>query len=111
MFNMAYADILSLFIPGIHQELAAFAQGTPVSQLMLIGAIFIQIPVFMIYLSRVLKYRQNRLANMIAAVITIIFVTAGSSPTPHHIFLATIQVLCMLLIIWTAWKWQDVPCE
>ncbi len=104
MLNMAYADILSLYVPGIHEELAAFAGGTPITLLMLFGAIKIQFPLAMIFLSRVLKLRANRWANIIIGVTTIIFVVGGGSLTPHYIFIATVEVLCMLAIIWLAWR-------
>ena len=105
--NIAYADILSLFIPGVLEEMAEFAGGTPITQLMLAGAIFIEIPIAMIFLSRVLKHRVNRWANIIAGPITIVFVIGGGSTNPHYIFIATIEVVCMLLIIWNAWKWSE----
>ena len=77
--------------------------------LMLVAAIFVEIPVMMIFLSRVLKYRANRLANIIAGVITILFVVGGGSLTLHYLFIAAVEVICMLLIIWYAWRWQ--PAE
>jgi len=107
MFNMAYADILSLYIPGVHEELAGFAGATPINQLMLVGAIIIQIPIGMILLSRVLKRRVNRWTNIIAAVVTIAFVIGGGSLEPHYLFIATIEVVSMLLIIWSAWSWPS----
>ncbi len=103
--NMAFADILSLFVPGIHEELAAFAGDIPITSLMLFGAVKIQIPIAMIFLSRVLNYKINRWANIIASIITIVFVVGGGTLLPHYIFIATIEVACMLLIIWFAWKW------
>ena len=87
MINMAYADILSLHIPGILEELALFAGETPITQLMLIGAIMMEIPIAMIFLSRVLKYKVNRWANIITSVITIAYVVGGGSPYPHYIFI------------------------
>ncbi len=107
MLNMAYADILSLYVPGVHEELAAFAGGTPITMLMLFGAIKIQFPLGMIYLSRVLSIKANRWANIVIAVTTIVFVVGGGSLTPHYLFIASIEVLCMLLIIWTAWRWKS----
>ena len=107
MINMAYADILSLHIPGILEELAVFAGETPITQLMLIGAIMMEIPIAMIFLSRVLKYKVNRWANIITSVITIAFVVGGGSPYPHYIFIATIEIVCLLLIVWYAWKWSN----
>ena len=68
MINMLKADILSLYIPGILDELAEFAGETPITQLMLGGAIMMEISIAMIFLSRILKYRVNRWANIIVGV-------------------------------------------
>ena len=107
MMNMLKADILSLHIPGVLEELVEFAGETPITQLMLGGAIMMEIPIAMIILSRVLKYGINRWANIIAAVISIVFVIGGGSTYPHYIFIAIIEIVCMLLIIWNAWKWTN----
>lgn len=50
MINMLKADILSLFIPGIVDELVQFAGETPIPQLMLGGAIMMEISIVMIFL-------------------------------------------------------------
>ena len=109
MINMAYADILGLFIPGALEEVAktAVSIGITIPQLMLIGAIMLEIPIAMIFLSRVLKFKVNRWANIIASVITIAYVVGGGILYPHYIFIATVEVGCMLLIIWNAWKWTN----
>ena len=109
MINMAYADILSLHIPGVLDEVAktSVSTGTPITQLMLGGAIMLEIPIAMIFLSRVLKYKVNRWANIIASVITIAYVVGGRAPYPHYTFIATVEVVCMLLIAWDAWKWAN----
>lgn len=106
MINMLKADILSLYIPGALDELARFAGETPITQLMLGGAIMMEIPIAMIFLSRMLPYQVNRWANIIIGVITIAFVVGGGSSYPHYIFIATIEVACLLLIIWYAWTWR-----
>jgi hypothetical protein len=113
MINMAYADILGLFIPGVLEEVAktSVSTGTPIPQLMLGGAIMLEIPIAMILLSRVLKYKVNRWANIIAGVITIAYVVGMGSLYPHYIFIATIEVVCMLLIIWYAWKWRNPEAQ
>ena len=113
MINMAYADILGLFIPGVLEEVAKTSvnTGTPIPQLMLGGAIMLEIPIAMILLSRVLKYKVNRWANIIAGVITIAYVVGMGSLYPHYIFIATIEVVCMLLIIWYAWKWHNLEAR
>lgn len=108
---MVFADILSLYIPGIHEQLAEFAGDTPIAHLMLIGAVVHQIPIFMIFLSRVLKYKTNRLVNIIASFITIIYVVGGGSLLPHYIFIAAVEIACLLLIIWIAWRWKNSAAE
>ena len=113
MINMAYADILGLFVPGALEEVAktSVSTGTTIPQLMLGGAIMLEIPIAMILLSRVLKYKVNRWANIIAGVITIVYVVGMGSLSPHYIFIATIEVVCMLLIIWYAWKWRNPEAQ
>ncbi len=106
MFNMLFADVLSLYIPEILEELVTGSTPVQITEgLMLVMAIILEIPIAMIFLSRVLKYRANRWANIIAGAITIVFVIAGGSLVLHYIFFATIEVVCMLLIVWYAWKW------
>jgi hypothetical protein len=107
MINMLKADILSLYIPGSLDELVKFSGDTPITQLMLSGAIMMEISIAMIFLSRILNYRVNRWANIITSIITIVFVIGGGSTYPHYIFIATIEVVCLLLIAWIAWKWSS----
>jgi len=109
MINMLKADILSLYIPGATEKVVQTSASTGVSipQLMLGGAIMMEISIGMIVLSRVLKYKLNRWVNIIASVITIAFVVGPGASFPHYIFIATIEVLCMLVIIWNAWKWTN----
>ena len=107
MFNMLTADILSLYIPGAADELAKTAGETPITLLMLGGAIMMEIAIVMILLSRVLTYRVNRWLNIITGITTIAFVVGGGSSYPHYIFIAAVEVVCLLLIIWFAWRWPN----
>ena len=109
MINMLKADILSLYIPGSAEELARTAAqaGASIPQLMMAGAIMMEISIAMIILSRVLKYGINRWVNIIISLITIAFVVGGGVTYPHYIFIATVEVICLLLIIWIAWKWRS----
>ena len=110
MINMLKADILSLYIPGSVEEAAktAASTGTPISQLMLGAAIMMEISIVMIILSRQLPYNVNRWVNIIVSLITIAFVVGGGVGYPHYIFIATVEVICLLLIIGIAWKWHNV---
>jgi hypothetical protein len=105
MFALLTADVLSSYIPGASEEMANFAGATPIPLLMLVAAILNAIPIVMIYLSRVLRPRANRWANIIAAVITIVYVLGGGSGYPHYLFLAAVEVASLGLIIWYAWRW------
>ena len=107
MINMLKADILSLYIPGTAEELARTAGDTPIPLLMLGGAVMMEISILMILLSRVLKYTVNRWANIIVSLITIAFIVGGGVSYPHYLFIAAVEIVCLLLIVWFAWKWRN----
>jgi Sec-independent protein secretion pathway component TatC len=104
MFNMVFADILTFITPGKLQELWAGQAGVHITPGLLLGfAILIEIPIAMIFASRILKPGPNRWANTVAAVITTAFVVGGGSLTLHYVFFATVEVACMALIVWSVW--------
>lgn len=109
MINMAFADIIGFTYPGTMAKLVAGGpiDGTVITPtLLLIGAMLLEIPTAMILLSRLLKYGVNRWFNIIAAVITIIYVAGMSSPTVVYWFFCSIEILACLAIIVMAWKWR-----
>jgi hypothetical protein len=110
MLNMLKADILSLNIPGAAEEVArtSASTGASIPQLMLIGAIMGQLAIAMIILSRVLKYGLNRWVNIVVGIVTIAYIWGGAASYPHYIFIATVETLCLLLIVWFAWTWRNV---
>ena len=113
MINMLKADILSLNIPGAAEEVAktAVSTGASIPQLMLVGAVMGNLAIVMIILSRVLKYGINRWVNIVVGIVTIAYIWGGMSSYPHYIFIATVETLCLLLIIWFAWKWRNVEAR
>ena len=113
MINMLKADILSGFIPGAAEEVAktSASTGASIPQLMLIGAIMGQLGIAMIILSRVLKYGFNRWVNIVVGIVTIAYIWGGMSSYPHYIFIAAVETICLLLIIWFAWKWRNVEAR
>lgn len=104
MINMLKADILSLFIPWSLDELAQFAGDTPIENIMFVAAIMMEILIVMIFLTQVLPYKWNKWLNILVPVFTILFVVWWGSSTPHYIFIAGIEVIIALLIIWLAFK-------
>ncbi len=108
MFNMVFADIIGFMNPGALEKIMTGAVGLEITQgLLLVFSILLEIPIAMIFLSRVLKYKANRWANIVASVVTILFVIGGGSMYLSYLFFATMEVVCMLLIIWYAWKWSS----
>lgn len=100
MLNMIFADILTLFIPEFLQNFVSGTTPFPITQqVMLVMAIIIEIPIIMILLSQILKPKTNYWTNIIASIITIIFVVGGGSLIPHYIFFATVEVICLAMII------------
>ncbi|MDO8737201.1 MAG: DUF6326 family protein [Thermoleophilia bacterium] len=105
MFNMVFADILTFIMPGKLQELWAGQAGVHITPgLLLVFAILIEIPIAMIFASRVLKPGPNRWANTVAVVITTVFVLGGGSLDLHYVFFATVEIACMALIVWSVWS-------
>ena len=109
--NMLKADILSLYIPGSTEKVARTAGDTPIPLLMLDAAILMQVPTLMVLLSRVLKHGLNRWANIVASLVTIAFIIGGAASYPHYLLIATIEVVCLLLIVWFAWKWRSPAAQ
>ena len=110
MINMLKADILSLNIPGAAEEVArtSASAGASIPQLMLAGAVMGQIGIAMIVLSRVLKYGINRWVNIIVSIVIIAYIWGGMASYPHYIFIASVETICLLLIIGFAWTWRNV---
>jgi len=113
IFNYLYADVLGFYEPGVLEELmTGSVGGIQFTQGFLLGAaILMETAIVMVLLSRVLEYRANRLANIIAGVIHTLAVSGsmfvGSAPPLHYMFFGTIEIVTTLLIIWLAWKWAN----
>lgn len=109
MINILTADVLSLNIPGSEKlfKTTSVSTGLSIPQLMLVGAILNELTIVMITLSRVLKYGVNRWVNIIVGIVTTAYIWAGAGPYPHYTFIATVETICLLLIIWSAWKWTE----
>ena len=105
LFNMIYADIISLM--DATSPIRKVMGGAPMPPGgLLAGAILMETAIAMVLLSRLLKYKANRWANIILGVINIVAVITGGQGL-YYIFFATIEVVCMSLIVWYAWKWAN----
>ena len=116
LLNYLYADVVALFaIAGSRNSFE------PLSPWALMGsAVLMEIPIAMILACRLLPFRANRLANIIAgAILTLVngfltfvlHLTNGDfrDPTfPAYVFFATIETVCTVAIIRQAWTWSGV---
>jgi hypothetical protein len=79
-----------------------------VTQGMMLGiAIFMVIPIVMVFLSLTLPYPVNRWANIIVAIIFFVFVLIQlpSYPSAYDKFLLAVSLVFNALTFWYAWKW------
>ncbi len=108
MFNIAFADIVGFIHPGTLEKIIDGSIGLPVTpELLLVFSIFIEIPLGMIFLSLVLSNQTSRWFNTLAVILTILFVVGGGSTTYSYFFFAAVEIVCMIAILWFAWKVLD----
>jgi DNA integrity scanning protein DisA with diadenylate cyclase activity len=106
ILNMAYADILSLMDPT--SIIRGIMVGAPMpAGGLLLGAIVMETSIAMVVLSWVLNYKVNRWATSIIGVFMIVQIVIGGHG-PYYVFFATVEVACIMLIIWFSWKWKPV---
>ena len=114
LLNYLYADVVALFaIVGLPN----LADAPHLPPWALLGsAVLMEIPIAMIVASRLLPFRANRLANIIAGtlltlingVLTFVppLVGAQTPALPEYLFFATIETVCTSVIVWQAWTWS-----
>ena len=104
--NMAYADILSLMDPA--SIIRGIMAGNPLpAGGLLAGAIVMETSFAMIILPWVLNYKVNRWVSAVIGAFMILQIVIGGHG-PYYVFFETVEVACMLLIIWFSWKWKAV---
>jgi hypothetical protein len=100
LLNYLYCDVLGLFDPGLPKNLTQDA--------LLAASFLMEIPIAMVLLSRMLKYRPNRWANAVAgafmAIVQVSTLFVGTAPTAYYVFFSAIEIAGLLFIVWTAWR-------
>ena len=110
MFCYLYADINSLFKPGIIEQIMAGKVSVfQINQTFLLGsAILMSIPASMVFLSLILKPKINRYTNIILGIVHIgIAITTMFLPETwaYYLFYSVVEIVFLSLIVWYAWKW------
>ena len=116
LLNYLYADVVALFAVVGSPNLADAPHLPPWA--LLASAVLMEIPIAMIVASRLLPFRANRLANIIAgSVLTLInasltyvppLLGARTPALPEYLFFATIETVCTSVIVWQAWSWSAI---
>ncbi len=107
LLNMLYADMISLLDHNAPIHILLMDKVEVPSAFLFAAALLMETVIVMILLSRVLKYRFNRWANIIAGVIHILAVILGGWSSAYYLLFATVEVIAMLLIIWLAFSWKE----
>jgi hypothetical protein len=113
MLNYLYCDVISLMDPEfLKQYMTGNVGGLQITQGFLFGAaVLMEVPTAMVLLSRILGYKANRWANIIAGcIMTVVQCSTlffGSSPTMYYLFFSILEIGCTAFIVWFAWKWAS----
>jgi hypothetical protein len=103
MLTYTYGDVVTLMDPVKHGSIE-LTEG-----FLLGGSIFMMIPITMVLLSRILRYRASRLASIIAGTIMTVVLPVTlfvAKPTMYYAFFTVIEIISTALIVWFAWKWR-----
>ena len=107
MFNTAYIDINTLYYSVFINHHAEVHY----TQTFLLGAaVLVEIPTAMVILSRMLRYRWNRLTNVVVGVLLTVIQIATlfvGTPTLAYGFISAILIATSGGIAWYAWNWSE----
>jgi hypothetical protein len=109
--NYLYCDVMGLMDANLlKQYLTGTVNGMEMNDnFLLSSAILMQIPIGMVLLSRVLNYRSNRWANIIAGTIMTLVQTATlfvGSPSNYYLFCSIIEISTTVSIVVLAIRWK-----
>ncbi len=109
MLLYIYADILSLFRPGLLDEMIdGFMGPFPVTQAsLLIASILMIIPALMVFLSVILKPSVNRWLNISFGGLYILVNISNliGETWAYYIIFGIVEIVLAFLIVWYSWKW------
>ena len=105
ILNIAYADILSLMDATSPIRAIMAGASLPAGGL-LAGALLMETSIAMVILPWVLSDKVNRWVTIVIGAVNILAVVTGGHGL-YYVFFATVEVVCMLLIMWLAWKWTN----
>ena len=108
MLNYIYADILTLMDSTVLNDLISGEMEIS-QEFLFLGAILMELPIAMVVLSLCLKYRFNRVANIVVGSIKTLAVFGSlfvGDLSLYYLLFAIIEITFTSLIVWTALKWS-----
>lgn len=110
--NYIYCDVFGIMDPSILNRLLTGNLGfvTITPEFLLMASILMEIPMAMVLLSRILNYRTNRWANIIAGTLkTLVQISSllVDKPTSYYMFFSIIEIATTSYIVWYAWTWKS----
>ena len=110
--NYLYCDVLGLMDSEIlKQFLTGTVDGLVIDKnFLFVGAILMEIPIAMVLLSRILKFKINKWMNVCAALIktaAMVLSLFVGSPAGYYLFFAFIEISTTVFIIWYALTWVE----
>ena len=112
VLNYLYADVLSLMNPTrLNEFINGVVGGITITPMFLfIGGVLMETAIVMVLFSRVLKYKWNRITNILAGIIHTLAVLASlfvGTAEMFYIFFALIEIATTSYIIFLAWTWKE----
>lgn len=107
-FCIAFADIIGFIEPGTLEKIINGETGFVLSPtLILVFSLFQVIPILMILVSRWFRRNVNRGLNIVASLLTLLYVLGGGNweSVSYPVF-AALEVSAALGIICLAWSWR-----
>lgn len=110
MLCIAYADIIGFIEPGTLERIINGNVGFQLTPAIIVIISLLQaIPIGMIVVSRWVRRDVNRRLNIVASVLTLLYVLGGGNwESTSYLVFVSLEVGAMLGIIWLAWSWRSV---
>ena len=105
VLNYLYGDLaMMIFHPATYKTVA----GRMSEGLVLGATVFMELPMAMVLLSRILRHAVNRWANItvgaVFSVFALVTLLPGKAPA-FLVFLSVVEIAATVFIVWYAWTW------
>ena len=109
LLNIIFRDIHQYALKShLEMLLTGYYNGTEITdELMLLGGVLVEVPIMMVLLSVLLRYKLNRLFNLVAAVLTFGVLMTEMPGDLDDYFFKVIEIVALGSIAVMAWRWKE----